>query len=80
MSGLYLPSENDFDPSTDYFFEKFLTKERNYLHFDSPMNATHRMITEPLDENAPKHRFLPLLGYTDVARKIVRSGENKRTQ
>ena len=39
MPGFYLPSENEFDPSTDDFVLPIVSKERKYKHFDLPLRA-----------------------------------------
>ena len=70
MPGFYLPSENDFDHSTDDFISPVLSKERRYKHFDLPL--TDREIVIDFSQNCEPHRFLPLLGFTDVARRFVR--------
>lgn len=78
MSGLYLPTEDEFDPSTDDFIFPFLAKERKYKHFDLPLSKAelNQSIDFGLDVNP--HRFLPLLGFTDVVRRYVRSPSGSR--
>lgn len=77
MSGFYLPSEDDFDPSIDDFPAPQLCKERRYKHFDLPLSKAEResfnirKITE-----AP--RFFPLLGFTDKARRYGSDEEGVR--
>lgn len=70
MPGFYQPSENEFDPSTDDFVLHVLSKERRYKHFDLPL--VHRELTFDFSREDKPHRFLPLLGFTDVARRYVR--------
>ncbi|MTD99004.1 hypothetical protein GIY56_01735 [Paracoccus sp. YIM 132242] len=69
MPGFYLPSENEFDPSTDDFVLPAISKERRYKHFDLPL-VNRELVFDFSHEDEP-HRFLPLLGFTDVARKYV---------
>lgn len=72
MPGFYLPSENEFDPSTDDFVLPVMSKERKYKHFDLPLRESERdQVIDFARENEP-HRFLPLLGFTDEARRYVR--------
>ena len=42
MPGFYLPSENEFDPSTDDFVLPVVSKERKYKHFDLPLRESER--------------------------------------
>jgi len=76
MPGFYLPSENEFDPSTDDFVPLAMSKERKYKHFDLPL-ADRKMTFDFSREDEP-HRFLPLLGFTDVVRKYVRNTSGDR--
>ncbi len=39
MPGFYLPSENEFDPSTDDFVLPVVSKERRSKHFDLPLRG-----------------------------------------
>ena len=75
MPGFYLPSEDEFDPSTDDFVLTVLSKERRYKHFDLPL-VNREQVFDFSKEDAP-HRFLPLLGFNDLKRRFVRlKGEN----
>lgn len=76
MPGFYLPSEDEFDPSADDFVLPALSKERKYKHFDLPL-AEHELALDFSREDQP-HRFLPLLGFTDVARRYVRKASGVR--
>lgn len=42
MPGFYLPSEEEFDPSTDDFVLTVISKERRYKHFDLPLRERER--------------------------------------
>lgn len=70
MPGLYLPSENEFDPSTQDFIIPVLSKERRYKHFDLPLIDRKQVLDFSREDE--RHRFLPLLGFTDLARQFVR--------
>ena len=78
MPGFYLPSENEFDPSTDDFVLPVVSKERKYKHFDLPLREIERdQVIDFAREDEP-HRFLPLLGFTDEARRYVRKASGAR--
>lgn len=78
MPGFYLPSENEFDPSTDDFVLPVVSKERKYKHFDLPLRESERdQVIDFAREDEP-HRFLPLLGFTDEARRYVRKASGVR--
>ncbi|MEM6900360.1 MAG: hypothetical protein AAF583_11365 [Pseudomonadota bacterium] len=78
MPGFYQPTEEEFDPHTDAFILHCLAKERQYQHFDLPLSDEARnQQFDPSSEVAP-HRFLPLLGYTDITRKFVRDDSGNR--
>lgn len=70
MPGFYLPSEDEFDPSTEDFILPVLSKERPYKHFDLPL--TDREQVFDFSQEREPHRFLPLLGFTDQARRYIR--------
>lgn len=72
MPGFYLPSENEFDPSTDDFVLPAVSKERKYKHFDLPLRESERELMIDFTRDDENHRFLPLLGFTDLARRFVR--------
>lgn len=76
MPGFYLPSENEFDPSTDDFVLPAMSKERKYKHFDLPL--VDRELAFDFSREDEPHRFLPLLGFTDVARRYVRKASGQR--
>lgn len=78
MPGLYLPSENEFDPSTDDFILKVVTKERRYKHFDLPLTNSERVQAIDFSHEGTPHRFLPLLGFSDEARRYVRNAAGVR--
>ena len=76
MPGFYLPGENDFDPQTDDFVSPFISRERQYKHFDLPLNGKNReLIIDFTQENKP-HRFLPMLGYMDVTWRFTRQKDS----
>lgn len=54
-----------------------MTKERNYRHFDDPLPNTERSKGFKLNQFAPTHRFLPLLGFTDEKRTVHRDDGGK---
>ena len=70
MPGFYLPSENEYDPFTDDFVPPALSKERKYKHFDLPL--VDRELTFDFSREDEPHRFLPLLGFTELARRYFR--------
>lgn len=76
MPGFYLPSEDEFDPSTDDFVLPAISKERKYKHFDLPL--VDRELAFDFSREDEPHRFLPLLGFTDVARRYVRKASGDR--
>ncbi|ARO16024.1 RNA-directed DNA polymerase (Reverse transcriptase) (plasmid) [Ketogulonicigenium robustum] len=76
MPGFYLPSENEFDPSTDDFVLPAISKERKYKHFDLPL--VDRELSFDFSVEDKPHRFLPLLGFTDVNRRYVRNKDGAR--
>lgn len=78
MPGLYQPTESEFDPSIDDFVLRALSKERRYKHFDLPLSDTQRKLTVDFSQEVKPHRFLPLLGFTDEARKYIRDGNGNR--
>ncbi|WP_425403440.1 antiviral reverse transcriptase Drt2 [Hwanghaeella sp.] len=78
MPGLYLPTADEFDPSTDDFILEAVSKERQYKHFDLPLSDENREITIDFSEQTEPHRFLPLLGFTDTVRKFVRNSQGIR--
>lgn len=72
MPGFYLPSENEFDPTIDDFILKSVSKERKYKHFDLPLPEDKREQIVDFGSEIKPHRFLPLLGFNDVTRRLVR--------
>lgn len=76
MPGFYLPSENEFDPSTDDFVLRSVTKERRYKHFDLPLRDNDLEREFDFSQEKEVHRFWPLLGFTDLARRYVRVKDN----
>lgn len=77
MLGFYLPSENEFDPSTDDFVLPILSKERRYRHFDLPLSVREQVFDFSREDKP--HRFLPLLGFTDVARRYVKNSSGEKS-
>ncbi|WP_081691619.1 antiviral reverse transcriptase Drt2 [Cucumibacter marinus] len=61
---------DSFDPETDEFVHHALTKSRSYKHFDDPLSGDDLVLD--LSSHDPTHRFLPLLGFTDFRRRVVR--------
>lgn len=80
MPGFYLPSEEEFDPQTDDFILHCLAKERRYQHFDLPLSDEGRNQNIDFSLKGSPHRFLPLLGYTDITRKFVRDASGERRE
>ncbi|MBB5220244.1 hypothetical protein HNP73_000165 [Amaricoccus macauensis] len=80
MPGFYLPSENEFDPSTDDFVAPFICKERRYRHFDLPLRDIERNISIDFSREVRPHRFLPLLGFTEEKRRIKKIGRKAALQ
>ena len=80
MPGFYQPSDEDFDPATDDFVLHCLAKERQYQHFDLPLTEDERIQQIDFSEIGDPHRFLPLLGYTDITRKFVRDTNGERRE
>lgn len=78
MPGFYLPSEDEFDPSIDDFVLPVMSKERKYKHFDLPL--VERELEFDFSREDKPHRFLPLLGFTDVARRFVRTASGDREE
>lgn len=78
MPGFYLPSENEFDPSTDDFVLPFVSKERRYKHFDLPLSDEDRKQVIDFAREDQPHRFLPMLGFTDEARRFMRDEDGER--
>ena len=72
MPGFYLPSEDEFDPSSDDFVLRSVSKERRYKHFDLPLRESEREREFDFSHEKSVHRFWPLLGFTDLARRYVR--------
>ncbi|MEY8827046.1 hypothetical protein AB9K34_01245 [Sedimentitalea sp. XS_ASV28] len=72
MPGFYLPTENEFDPSTDDFVLPAISKERRYKHFDLPLPESERELAIDFTQELEPHRFLPMLGFTDLARRYTR--------
>lgn len=68
-----VPSEDVFDPLTD----DFVSKERNYIHFDHPLSKAQRKRFSISPEQLRTHSFWPLLGFVQESRraKFNKSGE-----
>ncbi|SCY14064.1 antiviral reverse transcriptase Drt2 [Paracoccus tibetensis] len=73
MPGFYLPTHDEYDPSQDDFVAPFVTKERKYRHFDLPLSEKDRQRTYDFTSEATRHRFYPLLGFTDTTWKVTRN-------
>lgn len=72
MPGFYLPSENEFDPSSDDFILRSTSKERQYKHFDLRLRESDREREFDFSKETKAHRFWPLLGFVDLTRRYVR--------
>ncbi|MDW3118588.1 MAG: antiviral reverse transcriptase Drt2 [Roseovarius pacificus] len=72
MPGFYLPTENEFDPSTDDFVLPAISKERRYKHFDLPLSESERELAIDFTQESEPRRFLPMLGFTDLDRRFIR--------
>ena len=70
MSGPNLSDLDEFDVETDDFVHPFQAKERTYLHFDLPLPKRLRQSAHHLLDGK-NHRFFPLLGFTDVKRRVT---------
>lgn len=57
---------NEFDPATD----DFVSKERNYTHFDVPLSEPERAGFSVTDTQLSQHEFWPLLGFTKIHRRL----------
>ena len=65
----YAPTD-EYDPTID----EFVSKERNYIHFDLPLTEAERQRFAVSPTDMAQHAFWPLLGYTQLQRR-VRIGE-----
>lgn len=77
MPGPDLEDNLSFDPETDDFQHRSLTKERHYRHFDDPISDEERKGGCALNELDINHRFFPLLGFTDTKRRVFRDNDGK---
>ncbi|MGB3627562.1 MAG: hypothetical protein WA989_17160, partial [Henriciella sp.] len=66
--------EDEFDPLID----DFVTKERNYIHFDLPLSDSDRESDYVQSIDISSHAFWPLLGFTKVERRTKWSRERGR--
>lgn len=63
----YAPEVSDeFDPSID----DFVSKERNYTHFDLPLSDDQRREFRADSNTIEQHSFWPLLGFTKIERRV----------
>jgi RNA-directed DNA polymerase len=63
----YAPEDDQaFDPSTD----DFISKERNYTHFDLPLSEEKRRNFRADPARIAQHSFWPLLGFTKTERRV----------
>lgn len=69
----YAPEDDEFDPRTD----DFVSKERNYIHFDLPLNEADRTGIAFTNEEILRHSFWPLLGFTSVERRAKKDNTGK---
>jgi RNA-directed DNA polymerase len=69
----YAPEDDEFDPRTD----DFVSKERNYIHFDLPLNVASRTGISFTSEEILNHSFWPLLGFTSVERRAKKDSTGK---
>jgi RNA-directed DNA polymerase len=61
----YAPEDDMFDPRAD----DFVSKERNYIHFDLPLSEIQRTGISFTPAQILKHSFWPLLGFTSIERR-----------
>lgn len=78
MPGFYPPSDEEFDPSIDDFVHPAVSKERNYKHFDLPLDGADRTQVIDFSVERDPHRFLPFLGYTEKARRYLRTASGSK--
>ncbi len=69
----YAPEDDEFDPRTD----DFVSKERNYIHFDLPLNEADRTGITFTSEEILCHSFWPLLGFTSIERRAKKDNTGK---
>lgn len=77
MPGSDLTEDDPFDPETDDFLHRSMTKERRYRHFDDPIPDSIRKAGFALAAFGKKHQFRPLLGFTDEKRRVFRDNDGK---
>ncbi len=77
MPGSDLPDEDGFDVETDDFLHLSMTKERRYRHFDDPIPESERKSGFVLSRYDQAHRFHPLLGFTDLKRRVFKNDAGK---
>ena len=77
MPGSDLTEDDPFDPETDDFLHRSMIKKRRYRHFDDPIPDEIRNAGFALTAFDKKHRFRPLLGFTDETRRVFRDDDGK---
>lgn len=65
----YAPEDEQFDP----LFDDFVSKERNYIHFDLPLSESRRTGISFSDEQILRHAFWPLLGFSSIERRAKKN-------
>lgn len=65
------PSDDFFDPRID----DFVSKERNYIHFDLQLSEDNRKEFSLTDSELASHAFWPLLGY-DAKERVIKFDKN----
>lgn len=66
----YAPEDDEFDPRID----DFVSRERNYTHFDLPLSEERRGGISFTPEEICAHSFWPLLAYDAVERRAKKDG------
>lgn len=84
VPGFYLLEQDEYDPSTEDFVPQFLlpavAKLRTYKHFAPPLKEKERSKVFDFSSESQKHRFLPLLGFTDTTVRFERDGTGIKKQ
>ncbi|QUL38429.1 antiviral reverse transcriptase Drt2 [Erythrobacter sp. JK5] len=70
----YAPEDDEFDPRID----DFVSKERNYTHFDLPLSEARRDGISFTANDICAHSFWPLLAYDSIERR-AKKDENGDT-
>lgn len=65
----YAPEDEEFDPLSD----DFVSKERNYIHFDLPLSEVKRTGISFSSDQILCHSFWPLLGFSSIERQAKKN-------